>query len=829
MDPIDVERAAVEHAFLLRFIEDRHSGSLPSLPDYQRLFPGHEEFVAHKYRELLSDDAVQERKIGRFSIQAELGRGGQAVVYRAVDPALGRSVALKVLSDTHALSEQALARFHREAAIAARLDHPGICTIYEVGRVGDSPFIAMRLVEGETLASHLHRLRREGSIPAGYLHSALRWIEQAARIICAAHAAGILHRDLKPGNLMITPQDEVVVLDFGLARLAESQESTLTASGDSLGTPAYMSPEQVMGVPSLIDHRTDVYSLAATLYECITLRRPFQSSTRDGLYRAILEDPVADPCSIEPGTPRDLAIVLMKALEKRPEDRYGSAAEFADEIGRVLRDEPVRARHAGPWLRSRRWIRRHPTMALSIVSLLVLLSAGLASGLFLLNRARLTTEENLRLADMRALLGLESAANEELWPAVSAMVPAMDRWLVDARALFQRLNLHRSHRSRIHSAAEGNSIAQAAGEAELRAFIDRLHAFATFIERIEQRRDLAETLAARTVEEHRSAWQATIADVSDRAANPRYRGLSSSPQEGLIPLGQDPVSGLFEFAHALSGAVPKRDPTSGRLLMEDDSAVVLILLPPGTFAMGATPANADVSVGPNVDRFCLDNETLPVHEITLDAFFLSKFEMTQGQWLRSSGSNPSCYFPGRTQGEHPTGVRLCNPVETVSWDDCAELLRRLDLILPTEAQWEYACRADTTTIWYSGDERASLAGLENLADEGSRQFFVEGFEFEAGLFDGFFVHAPVDAMGANPFGLHGTVGNVGEWCRDFWGAYLLPVVPGTGERICTSPFRAYRGGNFRTVATVGRSASRAGDMPGMRTHRTGVRPSRPLR
>ncbi len=332
--------------------------------------------------------------IGPYRIERELGRGGMGVVYLAEDTRLHRRVALKVLPPEVASSRDLRRRFEREAAVASRLDHPGICTVYEAGEEQGTGFIAMRYVEGESLdrwvARRSERLRdtmgdvrtREGVLRV------VAVIEEAARALHAAHEAGLIHRDIKPANVMVTEAGEPVLLDFGLARETEEAGPALTLSGALMGTPLYMSPEQIAAERGRVDRRTDVYSLGVTLYECLTGRPPFEAPTREALYRRILETEAEDPRRLNRSLPDDLRVVVETAMEKDRERRYRTAEAFAEDLRRVREREPILARPAGPWLRLRRWSERNPAVAGSVAALFLSLSAGLAVSLHLLDETR---------------------------------------------------------------------------------------------------------------------------------------------------------------------------------------------------------------------------------------------------------------------------------------------------------------------------------------------------------------------------------------------------------------------------------------------------------
>jgi serine/threonine protein kinase len=319
--------------------------------------------------------------IGPYQPLRELGRGGQAVVYLAEDRRLHRPVALKVLRGLGPLTETMMRRFRREAEVASRLDHPGVCAVYDAGVLEGVPYIAMRFVEGVTLADRIEAAKKQpkgddgslsiGSTTKAGIHQVLEVVEKAARALHVAHEAGIVHRDVKPGNIMITPRGEPVLLDFGLAGDEDGDFTTLTGSGESLGTPAYMSPEQLMARRIRVDRRTDVYSLGVTLFECLTLERPFRGRTRDALYQAIQYDDPSDIRKLNAGLPNDIKVLMETALEKDRDRRYQTAEALADDLARVRRGEPISARHAPAVERAWRWAKRRPVRAALLAALAV--------------------------------------------------------------------------------------------------------------------------------------------------------------------------------------------------------------------------------------------------------------------------------------------------------------------------------------------------------------------------------------------------------------------------------------------------------------------------
>lgn len=324
----------------------------------------------------------QVREFGHYRIVRELGRGAQGVVYLAQDTQLHREVALKMLSGAGAMSQPVRDRFQREARLTSKFEHPGICGVHEVGEVEGVPYIAMQYVRGETLADILKRSRGEdagGADPAkpktsetisvlggsarNDLQDVVRLIERAARALHVAHEAGLVHRDIKPGNLMVTLEGNPVLLDFGLARDLSAEGQTLTQSGQIMGTPAYLAPEQIVAARGTVDRRTDVYALGVTLFECLTSRRPYDADTWDQLFHQILHGEPANPRSLNPRIPRDLCTVIEVAMERDRTRRYPTAEHFADDLRRVRSFEPIRAKAAGPLIRLQKWARRSPGLA----------------------------------------------------------------------------------------------------------------------------------------------------------------------------------------------------------------------------------------------------------------------------------------------------------------------------------------------------------------------------------------------------------------------------------------------------------------------------------
>ncbi|MCZ6574448.1 MAG: serine/threonine-protein kinase [Planctomycetota bacterium] len=313
-------------------------------------------------------------RLGRFVILGELGRGSMGVVYEAFQEDLKRKVALKLLPANISLDQKQIKRFQREAQSAARLNHPNVIQIFEVGHEKKTHFIAMELIDGRSFESFQARDEEE-------VREVARIGRDAARGLHHAHEQGIIHRDIKPGNLLITKDGRPTVSDFGLARQTDS--ATLTSMDAIVGTPKYMSPEQILptaGKP--LDGRTDIYSLGASLYEILCGRPPIQAPSVPAYLRAVLEERPPSPRKFNKKIPMALGTILLRCLEKNPADRYPDAAMLAQDLDRFLSGERILARPKGRLALAIELIRRRPVIsALSaLVVLAVITLIGLAGG-----------------------------------------------------------------------------------------------------------------------------------------------------------------------------------------------------------------------------------------------------------------------------------------------------------------------------------------------------------------------------------------------------------------------------------------------------------------
>ncbi|HEX5270136.1 MAG TPA: protein kinase, partial [Gemmataceae bacterium] len=323
-------------------------------------------------------------RVGRFQVRQRLGSGAFGTVYRAYDPQLDREVALKVPRAGLLDSPNRVERFLREARAAAQLRHPNIVPVYDAGQDGGRHYIAAAFIAGQALSAAVE----ENGIDCRRAATVVRALADA---VGYAHTLGIVHRDIKPANVMLDEEDRPHLTDFGLAARAEEAEK-LTQEGSVLGTPAYMAPEQAGGQQGEPRPASDQYSLGVLLYELLTGKTPFAGPTQVVLYNVLNSDP-PPPRSLRPDIPLDLETICLKAMAKDPEDRYADCREFADDLGRWLDGEFVRARPPGHRERFRKWRGRHPRLAAALVSAAVLLLvATVGAGLYAV-KARADADE----------------------------------------------------------------------------------------------------------------------------------------------------------------------------------------------------------------------------------------------------------------------------------------------------------------------------------------------------------------------------------------------------------------------------------------------------
>jgi formylglycine-generating enzyme required for sulfatase activity len=831
-------------------------------------------------------------RIGAYTIEAPLGEGGMGVVFSARDDT-DRALAIKVLRpgvDT----EETLARFRLECTLLARLQHPGICPILDLGSTPEGlPYFVMPRIDG---------VRIDDFCDAAALGTdeRLELFLQVCAVVEHAHARGILHRDLKPSNILVVRAGDrlaPVLIDFGVARVLDPAEgpSGWTRVGRAPGTPAYMSPELLDGEGGPIDTRADVYALGVVLSELLSGARPVRGDTTTRPSELLQSGAVdasetarkrsTDPGSLIRTLRRDVDWIVVRAVDLDRALRYAGVDALADDVRRVLEDRPISARPGDPrYLLLKAW-RRAPEVVAGVAAVAVLLLGGALSTTALAaaaqrerSRAEARLAEVERLADGTAMRALLDEARG-LPPVGPAFVAEAEAWEARAAEFVDRLPLHRAFSDSLERLGrpvgervdttrarleqwEGvlarvaatrpdpeitlrlDSVRGALAETpppeparwafddpeaawlhgssrQVLAAAERLFdpdPFGGGVADVERRREVSERLAALAeTPEWGEAWTAARSRI---AASERYAGLDLPVQDGLLPLGPDPESGLEEFWHIASGARPVASADApGRWAIDGATGIVLVLVPGGTWTMGAQTTDPDA---PHYDPLT-SGGVAPVHPVRLDPFFIGRYELTRGQRVRLAGSAPDAPDLDRVTGP------LAYPTESLSLERAVEVLARVGLSVPTEAQWEVTARAGSSApVPWSGDDFSSVANLADARFE--REATVRGMAFAADVDDGSPGRAPVGSYRPNAWGLHDVIGNVIEVVRGGWVRYpadadghragdgLLAARPGVPAVI--------RGGGFTTPPDVARVSLRRPQEPSVAEREVGIRAAR---
>ncbi|MBK7643305.1 MAG: protein kinase [Planctomycetes bacterium] len=691
-EPVDFEREVATPPELASELRLLHAGWLLLGPVLQGVRAGESELreaeeqaggrplqLDARTRRLLDLLGRLRGSEARYERLDEIARGGMGVVLRVREKGVERELALKRMfrpeelpPSLRGLRAQLLRRLLDEAWILSRLQHPGIVQLHELGVDEEGlVYFTMPLVRGRTLAEafELVRAGREGWTVA----RALGFLQRVCEALAFAHSIGIVHRDLKPANVMVGRFGELQVMDWGLARSREipraveteaerdaaaaelERDAALTLGGDVLGTPAYMAPEQAFGRSADASPRADVYALGAMLYELLTGVRPYHSEHSGLTSGAMLERVKAGPpVPIEElalAQPPELLAICRKAMQRDPEQRYANMEQLGEDLRAHLERRVVGAYETGAWAQARKWVLRNRALAASLAAVLLVLVAGLVVSLVFKSRADVKAAEAAtrkrfgeQLSAFRTLEEFGEQA-ESLWPPGPENVAAYRDWLERAAALEARL-------PEFEASLGTAEVHETPGwQDELTKVIAEMKAFAneqTGLMRgvvpghgwgIAKRLDFASRVEERTVSgtEVRALWDDAIAGI---AASPRYDGLKLNPQLGLLPLGPDPKSGLWEFAHLLTGE-PARRQADGTLAFDEQTGVVLVLIPGGSFFMGSQLTR---SRGQNYYKDHIREES-PLHKVTLSPYFIAKYEFTQGQWLRATGKTRARTLP----------------------------------------------------------------------------------------------------------------------------------------------------------------------------------------
>jgi serine/threonine protein kinase/Flp pilus assembly protein TadD len=524
------------------------------------------------------------KRLGEFEVVRELGRGGMGVVYEARQVTLNRRVALKVLAPGLGLTPRGVDRFRREAEAAAKLHHTNIVPVYATGAENGLHFYAMELIDGPSLDRVIVALRAglgaddtaaplvtpalppeliatgpyHDPTPAagdaapglssggGYFDAVARAIAAVAEALHHAHRNNLIHRDVKPGNLLLGPDGRLCVNDFGLARALE--EPGVTATGELVGTPAYMAPEQIAGGRIPVDHRCDIYSLGATLYELLTLRPPFTADRRDELLAQVTQKGPTAPRRVNPRVPRDLETICLKCLEKDPDRRYPTAQALADDLRRYLGRFAIAARRPGPLTKLGKWVKRNPVLTAAGVAVVLALGAAGGFAWRAVEAERLRAEEKRR-QDETALAEKRRAVLDR------GMVAAFAADLTTARAAVTEAEQLGSPPGELHLLR--GFVALYSGDAP-----GAVSAFRTATELMPESVSAHALLAAALVQT--LAWA-----EADRALKEALRLPVRSPEDRLflgLALSQADSAGALR---ELRAAVRERPSNIGHVLMAD--------------------------------------------------------------------------------------------------------------------------------------------------------------------------------------------------------------------------------------------------------------------
>ena len=687
-------------------------------------------------------------EVGPYKITSRIGSGGMGDVYLAhQNDGLDRKIALKLLRSGWASSEHR-ARFGVERKALAMLDHPAIARVFDAGTTEDGrPWFAMDYIDGgEPITTHCDRHRLA-------VRERLRLFRAVCNAVVHAHSRGVIHRDLKPSNVLVHVVDTVAqpkIIDFGIARI-EHDDARQTVTGHVLGTPGYMSPEQASSGSIAVDARTDVFSLGVMLRELLP-----------------------------PNAGRELSWIVSRASERDLESRFDSVAALMDSVDRYLAGDVVITASAARWYRLRKLIAKHRVLVTAATLAIVGLGAGLVVAAGALDESRKQLGRANDLARRQTLERLRQEA-DALWPLSAQIKQQIQRWIVEAREVTEQID---SLRARTRRSTAAISADESSYQQELASVIAALEAFrgqATDVAirstlsgmqarlRLLERTDRLSSSSDRA----KQAWHAAIQRTKSSAL---YRDLSLEPIWGLVPLGPDPASKLEEFADPQTGKLPTRA-NEGSLRIDAATCCVFVLLP--------------------------GSDDIP-------PFLMSKYEFTQGQWLRQTGEKPSVYGPGSMP---KLRITLAHPVTGVSWLETKAMLHTLGQQLPTLRQWQHACAASSTKRYGVGDTAESLEGYANVCDDSRNAYDPGGKE---SWNDGWIATCPVGTFKPNAFGLHNLHANVAELCLDTDRVAHLPFVAGGdwslhAERctvklwITVGPRSSNSRRGFRTVHSLGTS------------------------